>query len=428
MNNYYIAIRNDGLTGHGLINDPWDGSIVNHFDYVMSGIPTGSNIFIDTGVYPTRGQLYSGNWYIKSNWNISGSGIDKTIIKLVNVVSGSMDKNIALSSITEPVYGLSWSDNTILQNFTIDCNLNGQTDHTGINCGGVYLVGNNVIAQNLKVINWGTKQNGSEAFALSLIGLYTGAKILNCIVCSGATGSIDGATLLSVGPASQSFNDNNSTVNNLISGCISDGSGYSLPSSFIISSPTYTQGMSVYGKSSTGCNNYISNCSSACYQDSWRNQDITINNNIFQNVEYGIFMNLQGSGAAQVSLGTGNFLNNVINLVGNNLPPNSISVAIWIRGASSAPYSMDKMLISGNIIGFTNQTYAPNIFQYPVNAVQLDCVKSGIIINNTMNNFYAPGDIRFPVSGIFFTGKNCQFIILTGNTITFSINSGVNIL
>ncbi len=419
-NSFYIKIRNDGLFGRGTLTNPYDGSTFTRFDSIMQSIPTGSNIFIDTGIYPTEGYWFTGGTTVKSNWNISGLGIDKTIIKLVNVVSGQATQNIAIS--TDTYRG--WSDNVTLQNFTVDCNINGQISSTGIVCGGIQLNGNNVMIQNVKIINWGTKTPNYECFALTVGGgqglalqnNFAGAKILNCTVISGDTSIIPngGTTLISLGGNFQSYNDiSGYLISGLISGCVLDGTGQ-----------FSTNGMSVYGNNALACNNNIVNCTNGCYQDSWRNQNVVISNNLFDNVQHGIFYNFPvGQGPA--SLGTGIFINNIINMGKIATNDNALDAIRFGGSIAYSPYSFTNLLVSGNTIGFANSGSAPDPF-YSSAGIIIDYIQSGLIINNIFNNFYSFNDSRFPYSGIFRTGHS-QSIIFTGNIVKYPFNSGFNL-
>lgn len=76
----WIALRTDGVKGSGTESDPYDGSTAGKFDVLMHSLPANTAVHIGPGVFETRG---SAGWQPKSGQRIVGSGMDVTVLRLV---------------------------------------------------------------------------------------------------------------------------------------------------------------------------------------------------------------------------------------------------------------------------------------------------------------------------------------------------------
>ena len=473
MNTYYIKIRGDGQTGLGTLASPWDGSTAPIFDnlllnaipasiaatnptpttlYNLLGIATPciANIILDSGNYQTSGwNLNNANWpRIRSGWNISGSGIDQTFVKLVGARSGYLNTStgewwVYKVFTTEDSSFSLLQDNVIIQSMTLDSNLNGQVDSSGIVCGAISMRGNNVTAQNVKCINWGCR-NGSENFVISAGDIdhshnanTTGAYILNCIVSNPATGYLGagGNTCIICGlPNYQNPLTDLSgyCIGATLSGCTVDGTPSGTitdPNGIVSSQGMAGNGFTIYGLSGLAINNVVKNVTHGCYQDTWRNQNVTVINNILSGVSWGIHYELATTTS---TIGTGNFLNNRIYLRNSQLT-NIFNYFVgitmrWLYTGTPDYASANKIVVSGNYISMTGNINAPLIYNSSNTAtygIILSNTLSGSIINNTIDNLFSIGDSRSQTNLI--TTGTCKSIIMTGNLLISNDISGTTL-
>ena len=81
----WIAVRTDGASGKGTLNDPYDGSTTVKFDAVMNlvaGLPSpNTRVHLGPGTFTTAGYSDSNpsaGWQIKPGMRIVGAGIGST--------------------------------------------------------------------------------------------------------------------------------------------------------------------------------------------------------------------------------------------------------------------------------------------------------------------------------------------------------------
>jgi len=115
----WIAIRNDGTSGDGSFNNPFDGSSADKLDQLFDRFFNvyGDNLVINFGAGTFWGTK---NWQPRNNWHIRGVGIDNTILKtLPNPNSiGTVGFRPRLSS-----YGGEGLRNFMLSDMTFDFNI-----------------------------------------------------------------------------------------------------------------------------------------------------------------------------------------------------------------------------------------------------------------------------------------------------------------
>jgi len=161
---------------------------VCRFDEVMRGLPgTGRvAVHLGPGVFSTRGFAgVAGSWVPRPG-RITGSGIDVTIVKIVDAV------------VPDKLYWAfgndgGWLSGFELEDMTIDANLAEQPVPPGqpwapVACGGCWLVGKHIHLRRLRVINFGTQTPDQECFALAnrgtVLDLYraSGQESVDCLI------------------------------------------------------------------------------------------------------------------------------------------------------------------------------------------------------------------------------------------------------
>jgi hypothetical protein len=391
FNNYddnalYLAIRNDNQNGTGTFFDPYNANTQELFDSYLSNAAAGKTIYLSHGTFETQGyqQRTVNGSYVKLRWKVIGQGIDKTIIKLVKAKAYGGPHWCFGTNYDQFAHNTTW------KNFTLDCNLDGQIDKTGICIGGMSLGGNHILYDNIKVINWGTRLPGAECFVLSAGGTdlinrsnLTGATIQNCIVTNPASNiNNETSSLIFCGGAEDYVNDlSGAHINPVIKNCYCDGGG----------PLTSTNGVMAIGKNCLIENNIIKNVGSAFYTDTTRLASITVKNNQFINVQRGIQFNLYDTTS---TLGTGYFLNNLIELASDIKVGDENAFRFLGNNAEinpPPPYTFSYIMISGNKIGYYNN-YSQS--QTPMYVAAFYNTDTAILIDN-VSSLYQDNDPRF---------------------------------
>ena len=173
----WIAQRSDGQKGSGTLNDPYDGSTAAKFDGIMNGLPGPTCVHLGPGEFQTAGyRVDAVGWQIKPGMRIIGSGLDVTVLKLVNAstagqyfaIGHQLTTGSGASEVKNPM------DFCEVADMTIDCNLGNQSG-TQVACGAIRLMGHHVRIRRVKAMNWGTKDS-TKCFAFQLItGVITAA-------------------------------------------------------------------------------------------------------------------------------------------------------------------------------------------------------------------------------------------------------------
>jgi hypothetical protein len=202
---YWIAYRTDGQNGDGSLASPYNGS--TNFDSVIANIQNTNTvpsvINILPGTYTTHGYKYTGSsyWQLNNGWRIKGSGIDQTILKLIDAFSDGSNSSGFNWVICSP-FGMAVT-NCSVSDLTVDCNYSGVASLTGLTnltLAGVQLTGDHLSIERVKVINAAGKRFdfgrtvNPESFIITL-GAFsantraTGLLIRDCEVSSFAGGS-----------------------------------------------------------------------------------------------------------------------------------------------------------------------------------------------------------------------------------------------
>lgn len=154
----WITIRSDAALGSGTVNDPYDGSSQSRFDNLMALIQTQSNVTIHLGAGTFQTQGYSvvagAGWQAKPGMKIIGSGIDVTVLKLVNA-----GLNEHYYAIGHSLSSTSKVDYFEVSDLTVDSNL--PSGVTSVACGAIRILGDHAKIHRVKAKNWGTTAAGS---------------------------------------------------------------------------------------------------------------------------------------------------------------------------------------------------------------------------------------------------------------------------
>jgi len=153
------------------------------FDDIMAAVPPNIKIHLGPGVYQTRGfgtdasgAVDARGFQAKSGWQITGAGIDISVLQIVGADRPDFHYHafgmpifpvgtVALS----PINGFGISD------LTIDCSLDRQPGrpnpgYSAVVCGAVRILGNNSLIRRVKAINWGSKSFKEGCFVFSILG------------------------------------------------------------------------------------------------------------------------------------------------------------------------------------------------------------------------------------------------------------------
>lgn len=163
----WIAARTDGVKGSGTETDPYDGSTAARFDALMQSIPANTTVHLGPGTFETKGSG-PGGWAPKSGQKLFGSGMEVTILRLVNATSGGY------RAIHSDYPNLFTSFEAA--DLTVDCNLGGQTvegyDFAPVACGAISMAGRHIRLRRIRAINFGTQTAAHECFVFYL-AVYT---------------------------------------------------------------------------------------------------------------------------------------------------------------------------------------------------------------------------------------------------------------
>lgn len=173
VNEIWIAARTDGYAGSGLQHDPYDGSSATKFDNIMSNTPPNTTIHLGQGTFYTVGLNADPtvpHWQIKDGWQIKGSGMYNTKIRVTTVPS--------LGTVGYSVIGNIYTNgctNVYIGELTLDANA---TDNVNGPAGALALYGGNIMVDKVRCIGFAASTlSSSECFVMylaqSLRGNYT---------------------------------------------------------------------------------------------------------------------------------------------------------------------------------------------------------------------------------------------------------------
>lgn len=388
----YVAYRTDGIIGSGTFHNPYDGSTALKLDSYIQSLPAGGTLYFGNGTFQSSGYVPGRYSHNKTGQKFIGQGIDKTVIKVIG-----MEPNISQFALFSSDYN-HFQHYCQYKDFTIDCNMDGQSYNTGYACGGINIQGNYTLIKNVRVKNWGCRLT-REVFMLSAGGggqfsffkNGTGAIIENCVVDSPNINPLypnrEGASLIHIFGGAYTQDPNNlsgSHHNGIIRNCVADGGNWG---------GFYSNGIMAYGTNGQTYNNTIKNVSSAFYNDTLRIADITVRNNNVINCDSAFNFNHYLTNA---SLGTGRFLNNTISLSNTTRWP--ILMFRFLGNQTYNPangWNFQYLLVSGNTLKFHSGDRMISGGDYGVSFGSLYNVGTGIIVNNS-SSLFEDNDPLFP--------------------------------
>ena len=348
--NYYIALRTDGVKGAGTMEDPFNGSTQALFDAAINNIPAFSTIFLGPSKFDANGVVtqpfLTNGITLKNGQRLVGSGTEVTVVKF-NMYAPNVFK-AAISSSFLPA-GAEVSD------LKINANLLPYSIPSGYyySAGGINLNGNNILVKRVRVINAGSNSSSIPATAICVANSDTIGQVpTNCVVdsCSVDTPSgnhDNGATLIAIGfKAAPTGGTMNYHQNCGIRCCYIDlGYNPASPKEFV-------------GIAATGCagtiieQNRIFNCKvggpyqSGGSSDRYASKDLIVRQNFYKNVLKGVSIALDNSSGYTFVVDRAVALQNEFEMLGSGSP-----VGIEFTEANaSANDSFINLVIRGNII------------------------------------------------------------------------------
>ena len=267
----YLAIRGGG-GGSGTQGDPYDASGPDAYDGLLTRFTSNTDFHYAPGTYVTRGWSWGQRETAHAGVRHHGAGVDQTIIKLDQ--SGQL------------IFGADWNhliDGFEVHDLTLDCNAQGNStfqNHQGA-VAAFNAIGNNILLQDLKVINFGTSQQGQEDFVMFVwpANSYQGQTFNNVTFdnitfTQPATGNADGTTITTIG-GPQGVTVNGNITNCRFVNCWSDF--------------TYSHCFNAFNCQ----NNYVQHATQGMYFEPNDSQNHTwaVRHNTFVDVEYGIYIN-----------------------------------------------------------------------------------------------------------------------------------------
>jgi hypothetical protein len=149
------------------------------------------------GTYQTQGWFFQTRQSANPGVHHIGAGIDQTIIQLVGASTLTNDGVIFGNDFNVR------SDNFGVHFMTHDCNAVNQPKWTGTTgvVTAIATIGNNLIFEHLKIINFGTTRVGAECFPVQCVAgsgfssqTFSNILIASCIFTQPAIGNHDGVT------------------------------------------------------------------------------------------------------------------------------------------------------------------------------------------------------------------------------------------
>lgn len=175
----WIAYRSDNLSGSGTVSDPYNGggvdfAGVSNFDKVMQRFVGMTNVVVHLGPTPvatpflTSGfydGLVGSGWQIQPGMKILGSGIDVTVLKLMDAAGTSGKVVYAIGHALSSAGRVDYCE---VSDLTIDSNL-AATGAASRGRGAIRLMGSHTRIRRVRAKNWGTRNTSTPGFVFSLI-------------------------------------------------------------------------------------------------------------------------------------------------------------------------------------------------------------------------------------------------------------------
>jgi hypothetical protein len=198
----YLAVRQDGYSGSGSAQDPFDASSAAKYDAILGRFREATNFIYSPGIYETKGGYYRTRQTANPHCHHFGAGVDRTVIRLVGSSQATTDGVIFAADYDATVDGFE------LHDLTLDCNASGNPKfRDGIGAvEAINVIGNNLLYSNLKVEHFGTGKRGVECFPVSCyvgpghpFGRYGNIRLENSVFTEPAGGNKDGLSCVVIG-------------------------------------------------------------------------------------------------------------------------------------------------------------------------------------------------------------------------------------
>lgn len=362
-------------------------------------------IYIGAGVYETHGDCTAHgqalSWAPGNGWRIFGAGKDVTTLKAVDLRGGWAYR-------VNVIGGNGANGNLEIADLTLDANIHeGGTNMNGQYAQGIYFKGSNVQIRRVKVKNCGSHMTGAEPAAINMqtFGSQFGESNLileDCDVGYPQYGNAyrpDAIVVSGVYGTDQTMRYYSNVV---VRNCYVDGAAYdgntAINPALLPATERAAQGVGVGGTwGAVVEDNLILNTVSGYYLDSASMHDLTIRNNHFRNVLYGVVVGL-GTTTQQTRRIEDAFRleNNLVELdphfytKGDTYGTYGWRYCLNFTGDLKGPddYIFNKLIITNNTFQFTDQR-SPD-----TNVAGITAVFTGFrtteLVNNTFRGMSRP--------------------------------------
>jgi hypothetical protein len=182
----YYMVADPGANATGTLTctlDPYE------FDALMRSLPVNTTIHLGPGTFETKGFCLSApaifaSWQPKSGWRIVGSGIDVTVLKVVEATIPDAHYFGIGTIFYNSAYRLNGFD---VSDLTVDSNLPGQPvpagkDFAPIICGAILAAGSYIRIRRVRAINFGG-QSFAETFVIAAgYGTPDVPEVVDCVI------------------------------------------------------------------------------------------------------------------------------------------------------------------------------------------------------------------------------------------------------
>jgi hypothetical protein len=279
----------NGVYGSGTLDCPYDGSTQDRFDHVMHKLcgvnwyPPVQNttIHILAGIYQTLGSYTIADqyrdtigWRLQNGQKLLGSGIDNTIIQLVN--SAGSGSHVIGS------YPINCS-NIVVADLMVDCNYNPALG--AVSYGGIDLAGTGHTVRRVKVINVACADPDPRCGEVAAIGINgngmnsEGNIIEDCESYSAPGQCADGMGFVG-------SNDGSSWA----SGILRNNRMIFTPITNQVGGWTTIACGGAWMRNSLFEGNYIKGANRGFYGDTGGYTNIIVSHNVFENCGYGVLL------------------------------------------------------------------------------------------------------------------------------------------
>jgi len=345
-NTYWVSTNTDSAN-LGTLDNPYICNTQSNFDYRMNSLPPNSIIHILAGTYQTQG-AYS--WYVKSGQKILGSGIDVTVIQLVNGAPSN-----------DTVIGSHLGTNMVVSDLTADANYtSGSYTYHGVDLNGTKLTVSRVKVINLAYFD--TSEN-TEAWGIICNAYGYGSTIQSegnliedCEVSQFQGGSAISAIAFNGSPT------------NSISGIMRGNRVYlptSEPFGYVAFNGAWTHNWLVEG-------NFVHGGSVGFYGDTGSYLNVVVAHNLFENCYFGVDL-MNGNRKNLILAFNTILLNSSTNIYCHN-------DAFLFYTASGFTYT--NIIISGNSVDFAGATISGMTYNF----LDANTVSGMTVGKNTVNS------------------------------------------